>query len=169
MHINLDMLFKVRTLYALEGVLWLLGLHLKTLFLTSPMTSRPPMRALLTGWELFLGPSLLLMLSLSYLLRSSPLLKESEDGQILHSLLPKLSPKKMESTSLGDSGFQVIRSGLDLILDVYAGHVPRGSLLWSTFRKKRHRAFGTHWSAPSLGNRCHGCSWCHRLRLDDVQ
>merc|ERR1712013_141948 len=30
----------------------------------------------------------------------------SEDGPILHSLLPKMSPKKMETASLGDSGFQ---------------------------------------------------------------
>jgi len=30
----------------------------------------------------------------------------SEDGPIIHSFLPNLSPKKMETASLGDSGFQ---------------------------------------------------------------
>jgi len=30
----------------------------------------------------------------------------SEDGPILHSILPKMSPKKMETASFGDSGFQ---------------------------------------------------------------
>ena len=49
--------------------------------------------------------------------RSSPLLKVSEDGPVLHSFLPKMSPKKkMETESLVDSGFQVIQLGLNLFI-----------------------------------------------------